>query len=814
MLFRKISFLLLVLSICIPQGLIQSQDLSGISIAIDAGHGMNSVNEGPSGLKEYDINMRVARFLEDYLYSVNIDTVIMTQLENRPEPGLSAREDLANSNGVDWFHSIHHNAFDGQTRYTVDIFQEIIGQNKAKWTEAVEMSGLISEELFKALRTSNWFIRSDYDIRGFNFGVLNDLLMPGEISEATFFDHNQEERKLRNPDFLKLEALAIFQAILAYFEVDPLEVAPITGIIRDADTQKPMNNVSVQILNSNYNYSTDNYGNGIYAFHDLPEGQYIFEVTATGYQPRVDSIGIKSHEFNFLDFYLLPNILPLIENSSPSQGDSLFSPYEWIEIRFTRQMDSQSVASAILVQPDFPMELRWFDQNSKLRIIPQVILSFNEVYTIQIDTTAMDYEVNPIDGQGDGSQVRPYVLNFKTAPIDLSKPQILSTSPINLEDEIVVTDLVHIGLNKPLDQSTLTKENVVLLDQNQNRIDATFHQAAINGNYSLSIIPDNPFNEAERYTVTLRKSLSDSDGVGMDQHYQFLFKTDETIRDYALIDDFNLGLDQWFNPTSSERSFGFVEDQTIVFSSTNKAFRDSIGVMQIDYEITDNGILDFTFQGQKTVLYPEDIVGMYVFGNGSNDLIRFYFNDPSDGLESGDWQAIDWVGWKLVSFQVDKDQLFDYENGNGIVEDYLEFAGFQISGNGQGTLFIENVHLLHIPRITAVEESVDDEEKIIPETQMLVQGYPNPFSRSANHSGISINYEIPSYLDNAKINLSIYNTLGQQILELVNDIKMPGSYEIFWNVLDETGQILPAGIYFYRLQVNEMATTQRLVILN
>ena len=90
MLFRKISFLLLVLSICIPQGLIQSQDLSGISIAIDAGHGMNSVNEGPSGLKEYDINMRVARFLEDYLYSVNIDTVIMTQLENRPEPGLSA----------------------------------------------------------------------------------------------------------------------------------------------------------------------------------------------------------------------------------------------------------------------------------------------------------------------------------------------------------------------------------------------------------------------------------------------------------------------------------------------------------------------------------------------------------------------------------------------------------------------------------------------------------------------------------------------------------------------------------------------------
>ena len=106
------------------------------------------------------------------------------------------------------------------------------------------------------------------------------------------------------------------------------------------------------------------------------------------------------------------------------------------------------------------------------------------------------------------------------------------------------------------------------------------------------------------------------------------------------------------------------------------------------------------------------------------------------------------------------------------------------------------------------------EEEEFPETHILVQGYPNPFSRSASHSGISFTYEISTRFDIAKVSLLIFNTLGQQILQLVDENQMPGDYEIFWNVLDETGQFLPAGIYFYRLQVNEMSKTQRLVILN
>lgn len=794
--------------------MVLAQDLSGISIAIDAGHGTDSRNQGPTGLREYDINMKVVRFLEDYLYSANIDTVILTQFENRPEPGLSAREDIANSNGVDWFHSVHHNAFNGEARYTVDIYQEIIGQNRAKWPQAVQMSELVSEEMFKALRTSDWFVRSDYDIRGFNFGVLNDLIMPGELSEATFFDHVEEEKKLRNDDFLQLEACAIFKAILHYYDATMVDIAPLAGIVRDAETQIPINDAIIRILDTNYEYVTDNYGNGLYAFPEMTQNQFFIEISASGYQTKIDSITTQNQQFNFLDFDLLSNVLPLIENSTPSPGDSLISPYDWIDIQFTRQMDAQSVFTSLIVEPSFPWDVRWLNQNSTLRIVPQVILSFDRQYRIQIDTTATDFYGNPIDGQGDGSEARPFILDFKTAPIDFSKPQILATSPYNTSDGVIFTDVIRVDLNKSLDESSLTKENLVLLDQNQNRVNAIFRQAGKNDKHSLVMIPDSPFNVEERYVVTLRKSLTDSNNVEMDNHYQFRFKTDETVRDYILLDDFNQGLNNWSNPRNSERSFGFSNEQTNYSISAAPVFKDSTGAMKLEYQFTEDGLLDIAYQGQKTILYLDDIIGMYIFGDGSNSSIRFYFNDPFDGLEAGSWHKVDWVGWKLITFHADIDTLFDYENGNGQIENPLEFAGIQISGDGQGSLSVEDVHLLSIPRITDVDEDVDEIEEELPGNYILIQGYPNPFSRNANSSGVSFTYEISPYFENARVKLSIFNTLGQQILQLVDENQMPGNYEIFWNVLDETGQILPAGIYFYRLQVNEQAKTQRLVILN
>jgi N-acetylmuramoyl-L-alanine amidase len=805
-------FIVTLLLAGLQGGTSAAQDLSGLSIAIDAGHGINSANEGPTGLKEYDANMKVARFLEAFLYSANIDTVILTQTENRREPGLSVREDIANSNGVDWFHSIHHNAFNGAARYTVVIYQEIIGQNRPRWPEVLQMCNLMSPNIQGALRTSSWYVRSDYDIRGFNFGVLNDLIMPGQLSEGTFHDNAEEEKKLRNPDFLKLEALAIYKSLRHYFEGGNLDVAPLGGIIRDEENKKPIDGATVRIIESGQEYQTDDHGNGIYAYAELTANEYVLEASASGYQAELDTIEIEDNKFNFLDFSLAPKTLPVVGNSQPAYGDSLVSPYGWFEIEFSREMNPQSVEAALRIEPGFPYSLRWFSQNQKIRIDPHPVLQFNRRYTLIIDTVAVDIYGNPIAGDTNESGPRSFILQFTTSLIDFSRPQILATHPVDLQSNVQAGDLIRVDFNKALDPTTLTPENIILLGRNQRRIGTLVHQTVTQGGRgSLTIAPETPFESNLRYTVTLRKSILDSNSVEMDNHFQFRFNTEDTDRRHIILDAFNSGLNNWGNPADSELSFGFDANFSGISISNAPVLRDSGSVMKIDFQFVGDGVIDVRYQGGQQTFLSEDIVGMYVYGDSSNSLIRFYFLDLGGGLEAGPWHKVDWTGWKMISSQPGVDSLVALEDGDGYVDGEFSLAGFQVAGTPEngGTVYIEDLFAS-----TTLTTSVGQDVPTIPEDHLLIQSFPNPFSRNAGHSGIAISYEIPPHLDKAKVNLSIYNTLGQRILELVSENQSAGLQQISWNVLDELGLILPAGVYFYRLQVGNLKKTQRLVILN
>jgi photosystem II stability/assembly factor-like uncharacterized protein len=82
----------------------------------------------------------------------------------------------------------------------------------------------------------------------------------------------------------------------------------------------------------------------------------------------------------------------------------------------------------------------------------------------------------------------------------------------------------------------------------------------------------------------------------------------------------------------------------------------------------------------------------------------------------------------------------------------------------------------------------------------LYQNYPNPFNPTTR-----IRYSLPQ---TTKVNLQVFNILGQKVAELVNGVEQAGNHEVEFDA-----RRLATGVYFYRLLAGEFVETKRLLLL-
>ena len=92
----------------------------------------------------------------------------------------------------------------------------------------------------------------------------------------------------------------------------------------------------------------------------------------------------------------------------------------------------------------------------------------------------------------------------------------------------------------------------------------------------------------------------------------------------------------------------------------------------------------------------------------------------------------------------------------------------------------------------------------------LSQNYPNPFNPSTR-----ISYQIPA---RGWVSLKVYDVLGREVATLVDEEKLPGSYEVTFpgagRAATGDGTVGAAsGVYFYRLQSGGLAQTRKLLLL-
>lgn len=99
--------------------------------------------------------------------------------------------------------------------------------------------------------------------------------------------------------------------------------------------------------------------------------------------------------------------------------------------------------------------------------------------------------------------------------------------------------------------------------------------------------------------------------------------------------------------------------------------------------------------------------------------------------------------------------------------------------------------------------NVEDKKVTNPYRFELYQNYPNPFNRST-----TIQYQISK---SSEVILKVYNILGKEMRELINEYKSPGLYEANWDGKDNNGIEVGTGVYFCTLTVkNSLDNSSRI----
>jgi|GEM_PF-2182756 len=93
----------------------------------------------------------------------------------------------------------------------------------------------------------------------------------------------------------------------------------------------------------------------------------------------------------------------------------------------------------------------------------------------------------------------------------------------------------------------------------------------------------------------------------------------------------------------------------------------------------------------------------------------------------------------------------------------------------------------------------------VPDLYKLYQNYPNPFN-----SGTVIRFDLPQ---ESHVTLELFDLLGRNVATLLDDNRVPGSYNLCWNGRDMNGRELASGIYFIALHAGDFYQLRKMVLV-
>ncbi|MCJ7553170.1 MAG: T9SS type A sorting domain-containing protein [Ignavibacteriaceae bacterium] len=187
------------------------------------------------------------------------------------------------------------------------------------------------------------------------------------------------------------------------------------------------------------------------------------------------------------------------------------------------------------------------------------------------------------------------------------------------------------------------------------------------------------------------------------------------------------------------------------------------------------GMIKVTNNGGKNWLTQ------YLSGAWMNDVI---FTDDSTGWAIGNYGFIGHTTDKGITWQ-------QIESGT---TSHLYRIYFFYNGNIGYIVGADSTLLKYQKTVDVIEEKPD-----LVTSFKVFQNYPNPFNPSTK---IKFSLKEPGF-----VKLEVYDILGSEVAELVNETKSAGNYSIEFDASN-----LPSGMYIYKLQAGSYTNAKKMVL--
>ncbi|MCK5145510.1 T9SS type A sorting domain-containing protein [bacterium] len=221
--------------------------------------------------------------------------------------------------------------------------------------------------------------------------------------------------------------------------------------------------------------------------------------------------------------------------------------------------------------------------------------------------------------------------------------------------------------------------------------------------------------------------------------------------------------------------------------------------LSIDIRLTDAAIVE----NDSTVSYNDQILNGISFNVYVNDTLisPYYFTEPIQLVLPYKENLLNDLG-----LTADDLWIFFFENetdynGDGISNVVVDTV--------MNKIYADVIHFSDLVIGSKALEStgVDASSPIIPDQHRLMANYPNPFNPETR-----IDFELGGQ-ESVQAVLTVYNVLGQEIRTLLDALAAPGIHAVTWDGRNDQGEIVPSGLYFYKLRTGTSTLTRRMLLL-